>query len=843
MSAAACLLTEDELLCAICLDVFTLPVTLPCGHNYCRGCIMQQWEASSNCQCPLCQERFDVRPPLRINNSIADMAARFKQTAAIPRSRNSWSVPAMNRDAMYEPINAGSSISNNSSRTRRLISSFNSITSGISDNSGRTGSSASSIYSNGFSYLSSNRSSNINSSVSSIDSNRDSIGDNSNRINSIVSSISSNSQAVSNSGSSISSNRSSNISSSISSIDSNTSGIRDNSGRTGSSVSSLLSNGFSYLSSYSSNISSSISSIDSNTSGIRDNSGRTGSSVSSLLSNGFSYLSSYSSNISSNISSIDSNRGSIGDNSSRINSIVSSISSNRGGVSSNGSRVSSNRGGVSSRPDGSGVASSSNINGSESQHQVAGLGDIPCDECIGTKMKAVKSCLQCLTCYCETHVKPHNTTMVLKAHTLLDPIENLGSRMCSKHKKALELFCKTDNSSICMNCKVLEHEKHTCVSMEEECKHRKGILGQTDFTLHQMIEERRTKIQQLRRAAQLNKETAEGQTVVGNQVITGLQSLLSKGLEKLVQSVEEKLNLTVSLTESLIKELGHEVLKLMQRSADVQQLSGSDDYFLVVQSFSATSNIPAMRNWSEVSVQQPLYELMVRQAVAEAVENLESTFRTEKKKLLEEELRRMHQFEVDLVLDSQTASPWIVLSADGKQAHQSDMKKNLACNAERFYPEGGVLAKQSFQSGRFYFEVQVQGLMRWDLGVVKESVNRRKKVTRSTEASHWILSVRKGSEMRARCSHDIPLSETWNPPRVGVFVDYDLGLVSFYDIEAAKLIYAFSDCSFIERLYPFFNPGQASTNSANLIICPTQCPRIRLGTQPRTCHEPCHSTC
>jgi hypothetical protein len=57
---------------------------------------------------------------------------------------------------------------------------------------------------------------------------------------------------------------------------------------------------------------------------------------------------------------------------------------------------------------------------------------------------------------------------------------------------------------------------------------------------------------------------------------------------------------------------------------------------------------------------------------------------------------------------------------------------------------------------------------------------------------------------------------------VGVFVDYDEGLVSFYDVEARVHIYSATGCTFSEPLYPFLYPGihYGGTNSAPLIISP-----------------------
>ena len=57
--------------------------------------------------------------------------------------------------------------------------------------------------------------------------------------------------------------------------------------------------------------------------------------------------------------------------------------------------------------------------------------------------------------------------------------------------------------------------------------------------------------------------------------------------------------------------------------------------------------------------------------------------------------------------------------------------------------------------------------------------------------------------------------------KVGVFVDYDEGLVSFYDVEARVHIYSATGCTFTEPLYPFLCPGPCDyegNNSAPLII-------------------------
>uniref|UniRef100_A0A087XSS0 Bloodthirsty-related gene family, member 30 n=1 Tax=Poecilia formosa TaxID=48698 RepID=A0A087XSS0_POEFO len=74
------LFSEQELTCSICLDLFTDPVSTPCGHNFCQACIGGYWASSSVCTCPLCKRQFDERPQLSINKVFALIADKFKQT-------------------------------------------------------------------------------------------------------------------------------------------------------------------------------------------------------------------------------------------------------------------------------------------------------------------------------------------------------------------------------------------------------------------------------------------------------------------------------------------------------------------------------------------------------------------------------------------------------------------------------------------------------------------------------------------------------------------------------------------------------------------------------------------
>ncbi|XP_032444883.1 E3 ubiquitin-protein ligase TRIM21-like [Xiphophorus hellerii] len=441
----------------------------------------------------------------------------------------------------------------------------------------------------------------------------------------------------------------------------------------------------------------------------------------------------------------------------------------------------------------------------------AGSGGILCEVCTKPKQKAFKSCLACATAYCHTHLEPHTRITVLKRHTLINPVMKLETMMCGKHERPLELFCKTDRRCICPSCAASDHKKHRVVALTEECKEKKKELEKTRVCVEEMIQERLLKMEQFKQSVKLSKRNAEEVTAAVAEDCSDLINAARKSLDHFIDVIVQKQKATEEQTEGFIKELEEEISTLMKKRSELMQLSQIEDHFHLLQN-TPTMTVTA-KDWTKVRVQSSC-DATVRTAAAQL-----ETIRTEMKKLCARiELARVRLYVVDVTLDPNTANPYLVMSDDGKTVRCSDVTQVLPDKPERL-SAFGILGKQSFSSGRFYYEVEVKGKTKWELGVVQESIDRKGENAICPENGYWAVWLR-NSHYRALTGPSVPLVLVSELQKVGVFVDYDEGLVSFYDAEAAHLIFSFTSCNFSEKLYPYFSPcpSDGGKNSAPLII-------------------------
>uniref|UniRef100_A0A8C0Y4R9 Tripartite motif-containing protein 16-like n=1 Tax=Cyprinus carpio carpio TaxID=630221 RepID=A0A8C0Y4R9_CYPCA len=83
MAEARISVDQKEFMCAVCLDLLKDPVTIPCGHSYCKICITDCWDQEDQKRvysCPQCRQTFSPRPALARNTMLAEVVEKLKKT-------------------------------------------------------------------------------------------------------------------------------------------------------------------------------------------------------------------------------------------------------------------------------------------------------------------------------------------------------------------------------------------------------------------------------------------------------------------------------------------------------------------------------------------------------------------------------------------------------------------------------------------------------------------------------------------------------------------------------------------------------------------------------------------
>ncbi|MGH0180026.1 UNVERIFIED_CONTAM: hypothetical protein FKN15_007910 [Acipenser sinensis] len=157
-------------------------------------------------------------------------------------------------------------------------------------------------------------------------------------------------------------------------------------------------------------------------------------------------------------------------------------------------------------------------------------------------------------------------------------------------------------------------------------------------------------------------------------------------------------------------------------------------------------------------------------------------------------------------MDLDTAHPRLTLPVDEKQVRRKRQDHN---NPHRFDYRPCVLGREGFTSGRHYWELGVGENTFWRLGVSRESALKKGKFSMSPQQDYWTVGWdgdEDKDEFIALTDPQTPLPQSLKPQKLGVFLDYEEGQLSFYNVDTRSHIYTFTDMEFNpnEKLYPFF---------------------------------------
>ncbi|XP_036379760.1 E3 ubiquitin-protein ligase TRIM39-like [Megalops cyprinoides] len=163
----------------------------------------------------------------------------------------------------------------------------------------------------------------------------------------------------------------------------------------------------------------------------------------------------------------------------------------------------------------------------------------------------------------------------------------------------------------------------------------------------------------------------------------------------------------------------------------------------------------------------------------------------------------------DVTLDPMTNHPWLLLSDDRKKVQESLSEMEVTQSKQRFDGWPCVLGWEGFSSGRHYWEVNLANNGYWRLGVTTASSRRHGRFPMTPSEGYWTL-WRSTRQFYACTKPETQLPVHQVPRKVGVYLDYEEGQISFYNVETKTHIYTYSD-TFRDKLYPLFAPLDGRT--------------------------------
>nr|XP_010944277.2 tripartite motif-containing protein 34-like isoform X1 [Camelus bactrianus]XP_045365819.1 tripartite motif-containing protein 34-like isoform X1 [Camelus bactrianus]XP_045365820.1 tripartite motif-containing protein 34-like isoform X1 [Camelus bactrianus]XP_045365821.1 tripartite motif-containing protein 34-like isoform X1 [Camelus bactrianus]XP_045365822.1 tripartite motif-containing protein 34-like isoform X1 [Camelus bactrianus] len=400
----------------------------------------------------------------------------------------------------------------------------------------------------------------------------------------------------------------------------------------------------------------------------------------------------------------------------------------------------------------------------------------------------------------------------------LSPEEGQKKDLCVQHEEELLLFCKEDKKVICRLCEQSQkHHGHHIFLTEEAVKECQEML--------QAALKRLRKEQQ--EAEKLEADIREERTSWKHQTQTErqriqtefnrLRSILDGEEQRELQKLEEEGQKTLDKLAAAEAELAQQSRLLKELVSDLERRSEWSAVELL-------QDMSGIMKWSEIwTLKKPktVSKKLKRTFRAPDLSEMLHVFR---------ELTHVQCYWVDITLNPFNLNLNLVLSEDQRQVIAMPIWPVKYYNC-------GILGSQYFSSGKHYWEIDVSKKAAWILGVYCRTRSRSVKFAAGRGTDHqnvysiyrpqfgyWVIGLKDKFKYKAfedSSTSDLKvltLSVAVPPRRVGVFLDYEAGTVSFFNVtNHGSLIYKFYKCGFSQNAYPYFNPWNCP---APMTLCP-----------------------
>lgn len=444
-------------------------------------------------------------------------------------------------------------------------------------------------------------------------------------------------------------------------------------------------------------------------------------------------------------------------------------------------------------------------------------GDVFCDFCTETKLKASKSCLTCVASYCKQHLQGHYSTPALKKHKLIKPISKIQETICSRHGEVMKVFCRTDQQCICHLCSMDDHKDHDTVLAAEERAERQPEFQATQKDIQLKTKEKEKGVKELQQRIQAVNLSADQAVKDCEKIFRELNRLVEQRYLKVKQQIRSQQNMEVTQARDLQEMLQQEITELRRRSTGLEKLAHTEDHAHFLQNFSplcgfkdsATQDLPPASSFTAVAVAALEVKQKVQAVLSEELMDSSGSPQAEPRTRAD-----LLKFYSNITLDPKTAHECLRLVGERRVSFEGAMQ-HCSASSDRFRDRWQVLSREGL-TGRCYWEVKWSGVVH--IAVSYKDISRAGTLQQcgfGCNSISWALKCHRGGyELR----HDNVTTSIQGPLSsiVGVYLDHGAGTLSFYSISSALTLLHRVETTFSEPLHPGFWLPSLNEGSAEL---------------------------
>ncbi|XP_034094018.1 tripartite motif-containing protein 16-like isoform X1 [Gymnodraco acuticeps] len=422
----------------------------------------------------------------------------------------------------------------------------------------------------------------------------------------------------------------------------------------------------------------------------------------------------------------------------------------------------------------------------ESDHRYAGPEDVACDVCNGRKQRALKSCLSCLVSYCEQHLQPHHGSPAFEKHELVDSSKDLQENIALRQQ---------------------------CVYTAENAEKQRKLAA-IRLKIQQRIQERDKNVKLYYLEMEAISDSAAETVEDSEKIFTELTRVIEKKRDYVNHKIRSLRQIEKNRVKELQKKIEQEIADLKWKDSELQKLAHTEDENAFLQKLPSlsqpgtptdTSSIPSLQDFKDVTESLAKVERNVGEVLWENSTDFKMAG-TKVEVLLspqEPSIRAaLQRYSCDITMDPNTAEHSLKLSKRNRKAtHTWGKSQSYFHHPGRFIGWPQVLSKESL-TGRCYWEVEYSEEKKVCVAVsYKEFIN--VDCVPECKFGHnnhsWALQC-EGDHYKLH--YVVPtIFSGPKSKRIGVYLDYSAGILSFYSISETSTLLVTVKTSFTRPLY------------------------------------------